>query len=104
VRLVQGYDEYLMGYTETKSVIAPAGRPWSPADRPLASLVILVDGRIAGYWRRTIKRNEVVIEAGLYEPFGAAQMAALEAETARYGTFLGLPAKVVLAPAVSAGP
>ena len=34
----------------------------------------------------------------------AAQMAALEAETARYGTFLGLPAKVVLAPAVSAGP
>jgi hypothetical protein len=104
VRLVQGFDEYIMGYTETKSVIAPAGRPWSPADRPLASLVILVDGRIAGHWRRTIKQNEVVIEARLYEPFDDAQMTALEAETARYGTFLGLPAKVVLAPAVSAGP
>ena len=104
VRLVQGYDEYIMGYTETKSVIAPTGRPWSPADRPPANLVILVDGRIAGYWRRTIKRHEVVIEAGLCEPFDDAQMAALEAETARYGTFLGLPAKVVLAPAVSAGP
>jgi hypothetical protein len=54
VLLIQGYDEYIMGYAETKRVIAPPGREWSPADRPNANHVVLLDGLIAGYWRRTI--------------------------------------------------
>ena len=92
VRLVQGYDEYIMGYTETKRVIAPPSVDWSPADRPIANLVILLDGRVAGYWRRSIRRDEVVVEVALLAPFDDAQTAALEAEAARYGEFLGLKA------------
>ncbi len=94
VRLVQGYDEYLMGYTETKRVIAPPSADWSPADRPVANLVILLDGRVAGYWRRSIRRDEAVVEVTLLEPLDDAQTAALEAEAARYGEFLGLRAVV----------
>jgi hypothetical protein len=104
VRLVQGYDEYIMGYTETKRVIAPPFAAWSPADRPIANLVVLLDGRVAGYWRRTLKRHRVIVEAVLLEPFGAARMDALEAEAARFGEFVGLAATVVLAPTTSAGP
>lgn len=94
VRLVQGYDEYIMGYTETKRVIAPPGRAWSAADRPVANLVILLDGRVAGFWRRSIKRAEVVVEVALLQPFDDAQIAALDAEAVRYGEFLGLRAVV----------
>jgi hypothetical protein len=90
VRLVQGYDEYLMGYTETKQVIAPPGRAWSASDRPVANLLVLLDGRIAGYWRRTIKLDEVVVELELLDAFDEAQSDALEAEAARYAAFLGL--------------
>ena len=90
VRLVQGYDEYIMGHTETKHVIAPPGRAWSAADRPIANLVVLLDGRIAGYWRRSIKRDEVVVEVALLDPFDDARSDALEAEAARYAAFLGL--------------
>jgi hypothetical protein len=96
VRLVQGYDEYIMGYTESKHVIAPPGRAWSAADRPIANLVVLLDGRIAGYWRRTIKRDEVVLEVALLDPFDESQRDALEAEAVRYAAFLGLPAAVRL--------
>ena len=67
VRLVQGYDEYIMGYAETKRVIAPSV-DWSPADRPIANLVVLLDGRVAGYWRRSIRRDEVVVEVALLKP------------------------------------
>ncbi len=97
VRLVQGYDEYIMGYTETKRVIASRGRAWSAADRPIASLVILLDGRVAGFWRRSIRRDEVVVEGVLLDPFDERQTAALEAEAARYGEFLGLPPRLELA-------
>jgi hypothetical protein len=90
VRLVQGYDEYLMGYAETRNVIAPPGRDWSATERPVANLVVLLDGCIAGYWRRTIRRDEVVVEVALLGPCDDAQRGALEAEAARYAAFLGL--------------
>ena len=101
VHLLQGYDEYIMGYTETKRVIAPASTEWSPADRPVANLVVLLDGRIAGYWKRSIRRDRVLVEAALLAPFGAAQLDALKAEAARHGEFLGLEAvvKIVERPA-----
>ena len=110
VRLVQGYDEYIMGYTETKRVIAPPGAAvvaGGPPRSPISS--ILLDGRVAGFWRRSMRRDEVVVEVALLEPFDDAQTAALEAEAARYGAFLGLRAVVrssgagATARAVSAG-
>ena len=96
VRLLQGYDEYVMGYTETKHVLARPGTAWAPATPPVFALVVLLDGRVAGFWKRTVKRDEVVVEAALLEPFDAAQVRALEDEAARYGEFLGLAATLVL--------
>ena len=92
VHLVQGYDEYIMGYSETRHVLARPGATWSPAERPLFNLVVLLDGRVAGHWRRTLRREQVVVEAVLLDPFDGAQLSALEAEAARYGAFLGLEA------------
>lgn len=96
VHLVQGYDEYIMGYTESKCVIARPGADWSPAARPVFNLVVLLDGRVAGFWKRTLNKDTVVVEVELRQPFGGDQMEALEAEAARYGAFLGLAATVVL--------
>ena len=99
VHLVQGYDEYIMGYAETKRLLAAPGSTWTPATPPVFGLVILLDGRVAGFWKRTVKRDEVIIEAALLEPFDAAGLRALEAEAARYGEFLGLAARLHVAPA-----
>jgi hypothetical protein len=94
VRLIQGYDEYIMGYSETKPVLRRPGSEWAPATPPVFSLVILLDGRVAGFWRRTVKAGRVLVEAALLDTFDAAQLAALEAEAVRYGAFLGLDADV----------
>ena len=99
VRLVQGYDEYIMGYTETKRLLARLGTAWQPATPPVFALVVLLDGRVAGFWKRTIQKKAVVVEAALLEPFDAAQTRALEEQAARHAAFLGLAATLVLAPA-----
>jgi hypothetical protein len=101
VHLLQGYDEYIMGYSETKAVLRPPGSSWEPATPPVFTLVIMLDGRVAGFWRRTVKKDVVAVEATLFEDFDDTRMRALEAEAARYGAFLGLEAvvKVVKAPA-----
>ncbi len=94
VRLTQGYDEYIMGYTESKRAIARPGSDWSPAAWPVFNLVVLLDGRVAGFWRRTVKKDAVVVDVELSRRFDGVQMEALEAEAARYGVFVGLDAIV----------
>jgi hypothetical protein len=95
VHLLQGYDEYIMGYSQTKHVIARPGSSWPPTTPPVNSLVVLLDGGLAGSWKRTIGKHSVAVQVALREPFDGAQMQALDAEAARYGEFLGLGATVV---------
>jgi hypothetical protein len=94
VHLIQGYDEIVMGYTETKPLLARPGSPWQPATPPVFRLVVLLDGGVAGFWRPRPKKDRVSIEVAPMEPFAGPAAAALEAEASRYGAFLGLPAEV----------
>jgi hypothetical protein len=94
VRLVQGYDEIVMGYSETKPLLARPGSAWEPATPPVFRLVVLLDGGVAGYWRPRPKRDRVIVEVAPMEAFSGAAAAALHEEAARYGAFLGLPAEV----------
>ena len=97
VHLLQGYDEYV-SYGETKALLAPPASPLAMGERrlPFNHLVIL-DGTVGGFWKRTINRRSVLIEAALLTPFDAAATAALERAAAAHGQFLGVPATVTTA-------
>jgi hypothetical protein len=95
VRLLQGYDEYIVGYSESKYVLDVSGAARSlPRDQVAFNSVVFLDGQVAGHWKRTVKKNAVLIEVALYTPFDGEQTAALHATADRYGAFLGVPAEV----------
>ena len=93
VHLLQGYDEYLVGYSQSKSLLNLAGRKLIQ-DRPMFNGVAILDGQVAGPWKRTVRRAGVAFEVALYEPFDDARAKALQAAADRQGEFLGLPAAV----------
>jgi hypothetical protein len=96
VHLLQGYDEYIVGYSESKYLLDVAGTARARTkDRAVFNHVVILDSQVAGHWKRTLKRGSVTIEAALYAPFDDAQAAALQAAADRHGEFLGLPATVV---------
>ncbi|GHJ46885.1 hypothetical protein Cs7R123_42270 [Catellatospora sp. TT07R-123] len=98
VHLLQGYDEYLVGYSESKFLLDLARRGGSRLDRPAANGVLLVDGQFTGHWRRTVSRQGVLFDLEVYETLTPPQEAALSATADRHGRFLGLPARVSVAP------
>jgi hypothetical protein len=94
--LLQGYDEYLVGYSESKYVLDVSGAARSlPENRVVPNGVAILDSQVTGHWKRTLKKDAVVIEVALYAPFDDAQAKALQAAADRHGRFLGLPATVV---------
>jgi hypothetical protein len=97
LHLLQGYDEYIVGYSESKYVLDASGNARSPmTKRLLFTGAVVLDTQVVGQWRRTIRKNAVEIEVALYGSLGTPQTRALRAEADRHGEFLGLPAKLVI--------
>jgi DNA glycosylase AlkZ-like len=97
--LLQGYDEYVMGYGETRYLMDPAGVPRPISDRAPSALTVLLGTEVAGYWKRTVGRGSVAVEVAGYRPFTRAQERAVRAAADRYGRFLGLPVSLRISPA-----
>ncbi len=55
---------------------------------------ILIGGRRAGIWRRTIARKSIAFEAQIFASLTAAEQSALDNAIGRYGAFMGLSVNV----------
>jgi len=97
VHLLQAYDEYIIGYTESRKVLAVAGLPASVIGPPRLSNVVTRDGQVIGVWRTVPDAEEAVVEVHLSRPLDPATRSALEDELERYGRFLQLPVRLKVA-------
>ena len=59
---------------------------------------ILIGGKRAGTWRRTLSKGAILLEAHLFATLDAARWRLLEEAAARYGRFMGLPVTLALFP------
>jgi hypothetical protein len=91
VRLLPAYDEYTVGYAD-RSPLLERGSRLSARGMGLLSPVVLVDGKIVGTWKRTIRGGSVRVEARLARKLARDEGVAMEAAVADYGRFLGLEA------------
>lgn len=96
VHLLQVFDEYIVGLSESRSLIDPLGKA-GPLLSIAAALkgVVTVDGMVAGRWKRTVNRDSVDIVMDLDAPLDDVEQAALQTEADRLGRFLGVEANLV---------
>jgi len=80
-RLLPNYDEYLIAYKDRELVLARGGDVFAHQ--------LVVDGRLAGSWTRTLSRNGVEVAVAPYAKLSRPHARALDAEVARLGRFLG---------------
>lgn len=85
--LLPVYDEYTVAYRDRSAVLSPAdaGRSGNGIFRH----VIVINGRVAGTWGRTLKKGSVVITPSPFAKFSRAEARAIAAAADRYGEFLG---------------
>jgi hypothetical protein len=56
---------------------------------------IVINGKIAGTWKRIFKKNTVMITLSPFSSFSEAQNSAITTAAERYGRFVGLSPMVV---------
>ncbi len=90
--LLPNYDEYLIAYKDRGAVVEDA-RAANIVARSGGAYPhhLVIDGRLAGSWTRTLKENSVMIEVAPYRKLTPVQTRAVMSAADCYGDFLGLP-------------
>lgn len=93
--LLSGFDEYLLGYQDRSAVLDPKhAAKIIPGNNGIFMPTLVVDGQVAGTWKRVVKKGSVTVSALPFEPLGKGTMRAFAGAAERYGKFLGLPVEL----------
>ena len=89
--LLPNYDEYFIGFRDRSAIGEVIRRSNLPENSPafIAHIIILA-GQIVGGWRRTLKRDAVVVEINLITNLTKTEKRAIAEAANRYGVFLDL--------------
>ncbi len=90
--LLPNYDEYIVGYTDRSAIFDSSHSDKLDARRnPLFQYTIVINGQIAGTWKRTLVKDGVTIETNLFARLTKAENRTVALAAQRYGEFLGMP-------------
>jgi hypothetical protein len=96
--LLPAYDEYTIAYKDHSGILDTQHRPRIVA---AFGIVITIDGRIAGGWKRVVAKDNVLLSLSPFRPLNEAEQEALAQAVGRYEAFLGRP--IVLAETEGSG-
>ena len=101
VHLLPQWDEFLLGY-RSREVTLPAEHTAKvvPGRNMVFRPTLVIDGEVAGVWRRRESRSRVVVEVEPFTALSAIRWREVERVVAAYGRYLGRDADAL---AVGAG-
>jgi len=88
VCLLPGFDEFVLGYKDRSAVLDEThSQLIVPGGNGVFRPTVVVDGRIAGTWKRVVKRKAASVEATPFTSFTAVEVRGIEALAERYLAF-----------------
>ena len=95
VQLLQAFDEYVVGYQRTRSVLDYEGVSGGGAWNPNTFInPVVADGQVVGGWRRSVKNDVLLIETKFLRALDPKERDALAAAAEGHAEFVGLPARL----------
>lgn len=92
--LLPNYDEYGIAYKDHRSLMMRMNaKDVNFVDNMVFPHMLVMDGQAAGTWKRTLKKDSVLVEVHTLIALNEAENDALIAAVERYGTFLGMRAE-----------
>lgn len=90
-QLLPAFDEYLIGYADRDAVLRTEHVRAVNSGGGLLSPCVVIDGHVAGVWRRTLGRGGVSIELVLFGPVSRRARTAISDAAERYAAFVAAP-------------
>jgi len=98
VRLLPGFDTYLLGYRSRDLVVSPPYAKRINAGGGMIHPTLIIDGRAIGTWKFKRQKNSLDVVLEPFEELAAEIQPELEAEVQDIARFLGAPARLQVIP------
>lgn len=86
--LLPNYDEYVVSYKDRNALIDPQHiKKLDSRENALFTNVIILNGRIEGIWKRTVKKNDTIIETKPFSVLNTSQANAVARAVKSYKKF-----------------
>lgn len=93
--LLPGFDEFILGYKDRSNIMEQEHlQRVVPGNNGMFIATVVIDGRVAGLWKKTVRKSGVTITLDPFRPLTKTELKALEKPAARYGQFLGIPVTI----------
>jgi len=92
--LLPAYDEYTVAYKDRSAALNPEYAKHANYGHGIFNPTIVVDGQVVGTWKRTVKKDALIITPSPFTKLKRAETRAIAEVANRYGKFLG--ASVIL--------
>ncbi|HEU0295388.1 MAG TPA: winged helix DNA-binding domain-containing protein [Anaerolineales bacterium] len=96
VYLLPNYDEYFIGFRDRSAIGELAAKANIAKNDPtLFDHITILDGQVAGGWKRTLAKNKVIVELSPITKLTKPEKQAVATAAERYGRFLGLAVEIL---------
>lgn len=94
VYLLPAFDEYLISYKDRSAAITIDHHKKAVSNNGIFRPIIVVNGQISGLWKRTKKKDSVVIELDHFRPHSKNEEKLIGNATETFGQFSGMKAEL----------
>jgi hypothetical protein len=89
VSLLSWFDEYIIGYKDRSAAFDPSTEEFIVKPKNgIYTPVILINGKIAGNWKRSIDKNDVKIDIAPFRKFNDKEKKSIDRAIRDYRSFL----------------
>jgi hypothetical protein len=87
--LLPAFDEYIIAYRDRSASLVFERHKKAVSDNGIFRPIVVINGIVKGVWKRTIKKDAVLIELSLFHPLNKKEMKGIEKAGEKYGKYLG---------------
>jgi hypothetical protein len=88
VYLLPAYDEFIISYKDRSAAFNAENLKRSISNNGLFKPVIVINGEVTGLWKRTFKKDKVIVQTAFFKPHNKASKKIIEKAADAYGQFL----------------
>ncbi len=92
--LLPNYDEFTVGYSDRSAIFERHQLAQFHVRGDVLNNILLLEGCLAGVWKRILQKDEVVLDLQPFERFSESETLSIATAARRYGKFLGLPIRI----------
>lgn len=95
LHLLPAFDEFMVAYKDRSAALEPARAKEAITGNGIFKPIIVVNGKIRGVWKRSVKKDSVVIEKILFNRFNDSETQIFQSKAQKYGDYEGKNVQIV---------